>query len=538
MAVGSNDVRAGGAYVEIGTDEKGFNRGISNVKQRLGRFVTNIGSMGKKLMIAGGILGAPMILAIKKASDFEETITKFRAVFKTWTQSGRDWAQTTAKDYGRGEGAVLKFMATIQDTFVPLGASRAAAAALSDQVARLAINLASFNNMADEEVLNLLQSALVGVHRSVRRFGVVITQATLDQQLMNDGVKEGTKAATELQKAEARLKLIVAATSDAANDASKTAGGFANMMKRLRARVNDLAETIGFKLIPITKPYVKLATDIANRIKEWADKNGVVVQTIGRLVAVMTILGGAMVVVSNGLRMVWSTIKTVLILAPILALADALGLIPQALKDIIAEVKVGKQTLAEWVEPMQKALLKFWKTIKKTGLGLFELVNLVVNFIVSKAIDVGIRLLEILGKVIKAAWKGLLSGSKNAFASIISELKGERPDDPAMDSKAKWSKWLSDRLSELKILKKGFQDTFTSDKEVFEDVNRKLKAILRQYEEVAELPKMFKTVPGTFSSFRLSGVAAGGVDRMLNMIAKNTSETAKNTRDMTARAGE
>ncbi len=543
---GQSDVRAGGAYVEIGTDNKALIRGLSGAKQRLGQFVNSIGNIGQKMMIAGGIFGAPLILAIKKASDFEETLSKFRAVFKQFTGDARGMAAAMAKELGRGEGDILRFMATIQDTLVPLGASRFAAMQFSGQVTKLAIDLASFNNMADDEVLILLQSALVGVHRSVRRFGVVITQARLEEELLNRGLKVGKKEAVELGKALARLKITMDGTSDAQGDAERTAGGFANMIKRLQARVGDLLETIGGKLIPITKPYIKLVTDIVKQIKDWAERNGVVVQTIGRIVAAIFGLGIALTAVSRGLQTVWSIVSIMLVIAPILAVANALGLIPQSIKDIILELKIGKQTLAEWIAPLQKALSSIWE---KTKFGLTEFLGIAMTKIKNATVDLLAWLIKILPSVGKALTVGLFSLGKEAgdkvISSILGDLEKERPQ-PEEGGKGAWEKWKADRLKELAIIKEAFAKTFSGDKEVFENLERLLTPKPRPgtYDGV-DIARTLRTIPGTFQSFRLAGVAAGGATKALNQVVTNTASIvaeakriAKNTSKPTARAGD
>ena len=72
---------------------------------------------------------------------------------------------------------------TVQDTFVPLGFARNEASDLSVQLTKLAVDVASFNNASDTETMRAFQSAIVGNHETVRRFGIVITEATLQQEL-------------------------------------------------------------------------------------------------------------------------------------------------------------------------------------------------------------------------------------------------------------------------------------------------------------------------------------------------------------------
>lgn len=182
------------------------------------------------------------------ASRFEETESKFQAVFKEGAEEQRALIEAFGSKVGRSTTDLLQFQSTLQDTFVPLGIARKEAAKFSDQVTKLGIDIASFNNKADADVIRDLQSALVGNTETVRKYGIVINQARVNQELLNMGIAGGTKTATEGEKALARLNLIMRGSSDAMGDAVRTANSFENSMKRVRAVVTDASVTFGKEL--------------------------------------------------------------------------------------------------------------------------------------------------------------------------------------------------------------------------------------------------------------------------------------------------
>ncbi|KKL72178.1 hypothetical protein LCGC14_2087550, partial [marine sediment metagenome] len=170
-------VKAGAAYVEIGADDAKLRGALQGAKASMKRFAADIGALGRRLAITGVAMVAPIIIAIKKTGDYQEILSKFRAVFKEHSAQAEAWSRDFAKSIGRARVDVLSYMAAMQDTFVPLGFARDKAMYLAKAVATLAIDMASFNNAVDEDVLRGLQSALVGNHETVRRYGVIITQA-------------------------------------------------------------------------------------------------------------------------------------------------------------------------------------------------------------------------------------------------------------------------------------------------------------------------------------------------------------------------
>jgi hypothetical protein len=158
---------------------------------------------------------------------------------------------------------------SIQDTFVPMGFARGEASKLSVQLTKLAVDVASFNNASDTETMMAFQSALVGNHETVRRFGVVITEATLKQELLRMGITKNSKDVTNAEKVQARMNLIIAGTSDAHGDAIKTSGSFANTSKALGSALNELSVDAMTPMLPKLTKMVEAfidATDSSKRV--------------------------------------------------------------------------------------------------------------------------------------------------------------------------------------------------------------------------------------------------------------------------------
>ena len=151
---------------------------------------------------------------------------------------------------------------SVQDTFVPLGFARGEAAKLSTNLTKLAVDVASFNNASDTETMDLFKSALVGNHEAVRRFGIVITETELKQELLRMGIKKNSNQVDAQTKVQARLNLILAGTTDAQGDATRTAGSFANRQRALRAELSEVGDELGLTLQPALAGVVDFLIDI------------------------------------------------------------------------------------------------------------------------------------------------------------------------------------------------------------------------------------------------------------------------------------
>ena len=199
---------------------------------------------------------------ISAASAAEETRNKFEVVFKGQAEAAEKFADALGESVGRSKSTLMGFMAGLQDIFVPLGFARDRAFEMSRAITRLGIDIASFNDKADADVLLDLSSAMTGMHRTVRKYGIVILNTTLNQELMNMGIEKGISGATEMQKAQARLNIILGSSKDAQGDAARTAGTYANQLKRMKDNAHDLAITLGEKLLPAATKIVGSFIDV------------------------------------------------------------------------------------------------------------------------------------------------------------------------------------------------------------------------------------------------------------------------------------
>jgi hypothetical protein len=237
-------------------------------------------AVGAGLAMAGAF-AAVSIKSIQLAGDVEEMESKFNAVFKETAPDARRELEDFATTVNRSRFELMDMASSLQDTFVPLGFARDEAAKLSVNLTKLAVDVASFNNASEPDVMRDFQSAIVGNTETVRKYGIVITQATLDAELLNMGIEGGVRSASEAEKAYARLNIIMGGTSDAHGDAARTADSFVNQMKALNAAVEEAQVAWGQVLIPVVSKAIPVLTTAANTLKLLITWNKQVDQAIG-----------------------------------------------------------------------------------------------------------------------------------------------------------------------------------------------------------------------------------------------------------------
>ena len=259
--------------------------GVNNLKKNVNDSVAH---QRRSFMALGGtikmVLGTLAVIEtirfakqmVVLTSSVEEMQAKSSVVFGSFVRSVRGELSAFGDQVGRSTFELEGMASSIQDTFVPMGFARGEASKLSVQLTKLAVDVASFNNASDTETMMAFQSALVGNHETVRRFGVVITEATLKQELLRMGINKASKDITNAEKVQARLNLIIAGTSDAHGDATRTSGSFANTSKALTAQLQELQVSVMTPLLPVLTDIVKGMTDATKATSRFLESIGLI----------------------------------------------------------------------------------------------------------------------------------------------------------------------------------------------------------------------------------------------------------------------
>lgn len=270
--------------VRVEADLSDLRRDLRRMQQDVDKSTRGVGAAFKKMgtavkgLIAFTVareVGRAGLALINLASDAEEMQSKSKVVFGAFRDQVVADLTAFGDAVGRSSYELEGMASSIQDTFVPMGFSRGEAAKLSTELTKLAVDVASFNNASDSETMEAFQSALVGNHETVRRFGVVITEATLKQELLRMGIKKSADEISNSEKVQARLNLLMSGTSDAHGDAEKTAGSYANQVKALMAALSELGTEIGTIFIPIATTLVGVLLDGATAARTFLQNIGI-----------------------------------------------------------------------------------------------------------------------------------------------------------------------------------------------------------------------------------------------------------------------
>ncbi len=258
------------------------------LEKTLGSASKKFTKLGKTLSVSLtlpiALLGAGMI---KLASDAEETANKFDVVFRSIRDDARDWASDFSDSVGRSNEEIQRFSSGLGDVLKPLGFATDEAFELSKNMTKLALDVASFNNRQDADVIRAFTSALTGERESLKTLGIVINEVDVKQEAYTLGLVKQGEALSKTAKAQATISLLYKNTEDAQGDLLRTQDSFANQMKRLRGETENLGVAFGEVLLPSATALVKSLGETAKEMGKLDTSTIKFIITIGGILALM-----------------------------------------------------------------------------------------------------------------------------------------------------------------------------------------------------------------------------------------------------------
>lgn len=251
-----------------------------------------------------GAASAAMWKTTQAASDLGEAADASRRVFGPAADAIADWAKTAATSAGLSETAALTAAQTFGTFGKAAGKTGDDLAGFSIGLTELAGDLASMKNTTPEEAVQALGAALRGESEPMRKYGVLLDDATLRQRALAMGITDTTKEAlTPQQKVLAAQAEIFAQTADAQGNFEDTSDSLANQQRTLTAEMDNASAAIGEGFLPVLQKVVPLFQAMAT----WAKENS---DTLSVLVGVIAGVAAAIVAVNMAMK-VYQTIATI-----------------------------------------------------------------------------------------------------------------------------------------------------------------------------------------------------------------------------------
>jgi len=355
-------------------------KALDKSSNKLKQFGADASRIGKGLSVGLTLpIAAAGVAAIKLASDFEESLNKVDVSFKKSSASVKEFSKTTLTQFGIAQGTALDMAAMFGDMGTSMGLTTVQAAKMSTSMVGLAGDLASFKNIKIEEATTALAAVFTGETESLKRLGIVMTEANLKQFALTQGITKNIKEMTQAEKTTLRYQYVIASTGNAQGDFARTQGGAANQMRIFTESLKEIGANLGQILLPA---FTKMVTKVNGLLKAFmgldeGTKKTILIITgivaaVGPFLMMLGKLPGLLSLAAGGFRV----LTAAMIANPILAVATAIAAVTVALVQYrksqkeankVALEQMDAAQLGEKIEALEKRKQSLFKRGYKDG---------------------------------------------------------------------------------------------------------------------------------------------------------------------------
>lgn len=385
---------ANGRFVGSGKSAQG----AANALKLAGLNLDGLGASFGRLF-AGGALALFGKKLVTMASDANETDNVLKEVFGVDGQKRvQQWAETTSQAMGRSKYRMKEMAGGLGAMLEPMVGSGEQAEVMSKRMSELAVDLGSFFNRTDDDALVALRAGLAGETEPLRRFGIVMLDATLQEYAHAQGISKKVAKMTVAEKTQLRYNFILEHSKKAQGDAARTSDGYANSSKGLMDALRDLGTDAGRTVIPMLQRVIKFGRDSLTKFNDLR-------QGTYALDASMGVLGATLAVM--GLRLAAPFAIPIAVIAALILLVDELHALFTGGKSVIGE------WLDEWggvgtADALVRNLTESWQSFNDTLAAMPD---------IEGAFDLVTGAIDDVGFALEALTQKFLDFAENPFVS-------------------------------------------------------------------------------------------------------------------------
>ncbi len=207
---------------------------------------------------------------VTEINDYIEDLNLFTVAMGDFADQGLAFAEKMQTALGINAGEAMRYMGVFQQMATSMGFTQERAYTLSTTLTQLGYDWSSFYNLDTEESFTKLQAAISGEIEPVRRLGIDISSARLQQELYNLGIQESVENLNQADKATLRYIALLKQSENAMGDLSRSIESPSNALRLLNAQWEVAKREIGSVFIPMLLKILPPAIAVVRILGEMA----------------------------------------------------------------------------------------------------------------------------------------------------------------------------------------------------------------------------------------------------------------------------
>ena len=207
--------------------------------------------------------------AVAKFNDFYEATDLFNNAMGELSSQATELINKMESLLGIDPTEAMTNIATIQSLATSFGLASDKAYILSKNLTQLSYDESSYWNKDTATTFTAIASAISGELEPIRRLGVDLSQARLQQELLALGFNKQVSSLSQADKAVLRYIAIMKQTTNIQGNLAQTISSPANMVRILKSEISQLAKAVGQLLYPAFKAILPVLIVAVDLIKEF-----------------------------------------------------------------------------------------------------------------------------------------------------------------------------------------------------------------------------------------------------------------------------
>lgn len=235
------------------------------------------------------------------ASDLTEVQNVVDVTFGNMQGKMEDFAKSSIQNFGMSELASKQFASQFQAMGSAMGIDPKIIGnankflqqqtngyvGMSDSMADVSLNLtkltadmASFYNVEQAAVAEDLQAIFTGQTRPLRAYGLDLTQATLQEWALKQGLDADMQSMSQAEKTMLRYQYVLANTTASHGDFARTANTWANQVRILSQQFQQFGSIVGKSVIAAFKPFIQTLNKVMAKVITFSEN---VLNALGKI---------------------------------------------------------------------------------------------------------------------------------------------------------------------------------------------------------------------------------------------------------------
>lgn len=241
----------------------------------------NLSGLNKtlKLINVGGFIvackkiGQTIFNLIQPTSEYIQKMNQFKSIMGDSAKEAQNFVDKAERILGLDPEQMMGSLSSFQTLTKGFGIASDEAYKMSKNLTQLAADMSSFTGESMDLALQRIKSGISGEIEPMRKWGIALDQATLQETAYALGINKRVAEMTRAQKTELAYYQIMHATQYAQGNMARTMLTPANAIRILQTEFKQLARAIGsvfipiaLKIIPVVRAMVQILTELARKL--------------------------------------------------------------------------------------------------------------------------------------------------------------------------------------------------------------------------------------------------------------------------------